>query len=236
MIKKILKYTVTFLFLFGIMEAQTMNENVLSKNQQEIAAISAFTASGDLEKLKVSLNDGLDAGLTVNEIKEVLVQMYAYCGFPRSLNGIGTFMTVLSERQAKGIEDEMGRENTPISSDRNSIEYGTEVQTYIAGGPVKGAMYDFAPAIDEYLKGHLFGDIFGRDVLDYKAREIATIAALANMNGVNPQLQAHFNIGMNVGLTKEQLQGIVNVISEKAGKAQGENAQKVLDEMLKNRK
>ena len=235
-IKKILKFTVTFLFLFGIMEGAEMKNNILDKKQQEVVAISAFTASGDLERLKVSLNDGLNAGLTVNEIKEVLVQMYAYCGFPRSLNGIGTFMTVLSEREAQGIKDEIGKESSPIPADRNSIEYGTEVQTYIAGGAVKGGMYDFAPAIDEYLKGHLFGDIFGRDALDYKTREIATIAALANIKGVNPQLMAHFNIGMNVGLTREQVQSIVYTIDEKVGNAEGENAQQVLNEVFKNRK
>lgn len=52
-----------------------------------------------MEKLQPALNDGLDSGMTVNEIKEILVQMYAYAGFPRSLNGISTFMkvTVLSD-------------------------------------------------------------------------------------------------------------------------------------------
>ena len=44
--------------------------------------------------------------MTVNEIKEILVHLYAYAGFPRSLNGINTFMALLNERQARGIEDE----------------------------------------------------------------------------------------------------------------------------------
>ena len=42
---------------------------------------------------------------TVNEIKEILVQMYAYAGFPRSLNGIHTFMAVMDERQVEGIKE-----------------------------------------------------------------------------------------------------------------------------------
>ena len=77
----------------------------LSAKQAAIVTIASFTAKGDLAQLKGALNEGLNAGLTVNEIKEVLVQMYAYTGFPRSLNGIGTFMTVLDERKAKGIQD-----------------------------------------------------------------------------------------------------------------------------------
>lgn len=202
-------------------------ENKLNQKQQEIVRISAFTASGDLENLRGALNDGLDAGLTVNEIKEILVHTYAYCGFPRSLNGIGTFMSVLSEREEKGIKDTVGRDITPIPANRNSIEFGTEVQTKLAGGPVQGGMYEFAPAVDQFLKGHLFGDLFGRDVLDYPTREIVTIAALGNMSGVNPQLAAHFTLGMNSGLTEDQINGIIDVFDEKVGKEQGENARRV---------
>ena len=50
----------------------------MNAKQQKIVTIAAFTAKGDLQKLKTALNEGLDAGLTVNEIKEILVQMYAY--------------------------------------------------------------------------------------------------------------------------------------------------------------
>ena len=60
----------------------------LDGKHQSIVAISAFTAKGDLVQLQKVLNEGLDAGLTINEIKEVLVQLYAYAGFPRSLNAI----------------------------------------------------------------------------------------------------------------------------------------------------
>ena len=56
----------------------------------------------------------MDAKLTVNEIKEILVQMYAYSGFPRSLNGINTFMAVLEERKKKGIADTEGKTAAPI--------------------------------------------------------------------------------------------------------------------------
>jgi 4-carboxymuconolactone decarboxylase len=59
----------------------------LNAKQQSIIPIAAFTAIGDLAKLRTALHDGLDAGLTMNEIKEILVHLYAYTGFPRSLRG-----------------------------------------------------------------------------------------------------------------------------------------------------
>lgn len=224
--------------IFGIVnfsEAQTVKSEGLNARQKGIVPIAAFTAGGDLEKLKTALNEGLNAGLTVNEIKEVLVQMYAYAGFPRSLNGIGTFMGVLDERKQKGFKDEMGREASPLPANKSSIELGTEIQTRIAGRPVTGPIYAFAPAIDQFLKGHLFGDIFGRDVLDFQSREIATISALANMAGVNSQLQSHFNIGLNVGLTEAQMRSLISVLEARVGKKEADNANELLGKVLGSR-
>jgi 4-carboxymuconolactone decarboxylase len=218
-----------------IPEAQTMKNEGLNAKQEKIVTIAAFTANGDLDKLKAALNEGLDAGLTVNEIKEVLVQMYAYTGFPRSLNGIGTFMSVMEERQKKGIKDELGREASPLPANKSSIELGTEIQTRLIGAPATGKYITFAPAIDKFLKGHLFGDIFGRDNLDFQSREIATISALASMEGVNPQLQAHFNVGFNTGLTEAQLNSLISVLGAKVGKKEADNASDVLSRVLNGR-
>jgi 4-carboxymuconolactone decarboxylase len=83
-------------------EAQIMKSKGLSAKQEKIVAIAAFTASGDLQKLQGALNAGLDAGLTINEIKEILVQLYAYTGFPRSLNGINAFIGVMGRAGTEG--------------------------------------------------------------------------------------------------------------------------------------
>src|SRR5690606_39663268 len=57
----------------------TMNTGQrLSVQQQSIIGIAALTGKGNLEKLKTELNTGLDAGLTVNQIKETLMHVYAY--------------------------------------------------------------------------------------------------------------------------------------------------------------
>jgi len=215
--------------------AQTMKNEALNAKQEKIVTIAAFTANGDLQKLKTALNEGLDAGLAINEIKEILVQMYAYAGFPRSLNGINTFMGVLEEREAKGIKDELGKEPSPMPANKSSIELGTEIQTRLIGAPATGKYITFAPAIDKFLKGHLFGDIFGRDNLDFQSREIATISALANLEGVNPQLQSHFNIGLNIGLTEAQMRSLISVLQAKVGKKQADNAYEILVKVLDNR-
>jgi 4-carboxymuconolactone decarboxylase len=206
---------------------------LLNAKQQSTVTIAAFTANGNLPGLRQALHEGLDAKLTVNEIKEVIVQMYAYAGFPRSLNALHTFMEVLKERKEKGIKDNEGKTASPYPLNKSSVEFGTDNQTRLVGKPVKGEVYDFSPAIDHFLKAHLFGDIFGRDVLDWKTREIATIAALASLGGTENQLRSHFNVGMNNGLTAEHLDGIISVIKSKVGDLEAYNATKVLNVVLK---
>ncbi|MHC1725503.1 MAG: carboxymuconolactone decarboxylase family protein [Syntrophobacteraceae bacterium] len=235
-IKAFLALVCASMFSFAaVLEAQTVKNEGLNAKQEKIVTIAASTATGNMEKLKTALNEGLDAGLTVNEIKEILVQLYAYAGFPRSLNGLGAFMGVMEEREKKGIKDEIGKEASPFPANKSSIELGTEIQTRLAGRPVTGPIYTFAPAIDQFLKGHLFGDIFGRDNLDFQSREIATISALAGMEGVNPQLQAHFNVGLNTGLTEAQMKSLVSVLAAKVGKKEADNATEVLGKALSNR-
>lgn len=203
--------------------------------QQSIITISAFTAKGDLVQLQKALNEGLDAGLTVNEIREVMVQLYAYTGFPRSLNALQTFMDVLKDREQKGIKDELGKAASPLPANINRLQFGTAIQTKLVGQPVKGALFDFAPAIDRFLKEHLFGDIFGRDNLDWKTRELVTIAALAAMGGVENQLRSHFGVGLYNGLLAAQLTDLVSIVHSKVGAKEGNAANQVLQTVLQAR-
>ena len=189
------------------MEAQE-NGILLSEKQRQVAAISFYTTQGDQERLKTALSAGLDAGLTVNETKEILVQLYAYCGFPRSMSALGTLMSVLEERKNKGINDEEGKLPSPLS-ERNSVEFGAANQRRLFGRDAQGTVLKFAPAIDEYLKAHLFGDIFGRDNLDWQTRELATVAALAVRHGVDNELRAHIGHAKTNGLTDGQINEIL---------------------------
>lgn len=223
-----------FCFSFKTLNAQQkMNtaQNLDSK-QQSVVTISAFTAKGDLAQLQKALSDGLDAGLTINEIKEVLVQLYAYAGFPRSLNAITTLQTVVDGRKQKGINDVAGKEPSKVESTKSKFELGKDVQTKLTGSTATGAPQKFVPIIDTFLKEHLFADIFSRDVLDWQTREIATISALASLGGAEAQLRSHLNVGLNTGLTEDQLKGIVSVLQTKVGSKEGNTANEVLQMVL----
>ena len=194
---KTFKTFIALLLIF--IGTNVMAEELLTSKQQDIVMISSYTATGDLENLEISIKNGLNDGMTVNQIKEILVQMYAYCGFPKSLNGLSTLMKVTKNGKYK--EGSEGK-SLPKDADKNAI--GTKIQTDLVGAEVKGELFEFAPAIDDYLKEHLFGDIFSRGVLTEQEREIATIAALKAIGNVEQQLNAHIKIGQHNGLTSAQ--------------------------------
>jgi 4-carboxymuconolactone decarboxylase len=210
----------------------------LNEKQQSIIPIAAFTANGDLDRLKTALQEGLAAGLTVNEIKEILVHLYAYAGFPRSLNGINTFMAVMDERKSKGIQDETGDEASPLPADMDKDEYGARVRAKLAGWetiPPPGGYQLFTPIIDTFLKEHLFADIFARDILDFQTRELVTIAALASITGAGSQLYFHLGAAMNTGLSEAQMKDFIAVLTAKVGQQEAEDASAILSKVLSNR-
>lgn len=197
------------------MQRQTPEQQVLSARQQAILPITAFTAGGDMAKLNAALERGLDAGLTVNETKEVLAQMYAYTGFPRSLNALSELMKVLESRKSRGIADAPGAEPGPLPAAQDMLEAGTANQTKLIGQPATGALFAFSPQIDRYLKEHLFGAIFARDNLGWPERELATLGALAALPGAESQLASHMRVSRNIGLSEAQLEQLVAVLRER---------------------
>lgn len=227
----ILKGFALFVLLINVHLMQAQENQQLDERQQNIVSIAALTATGSLEQLKTQLIRGLEAGLTVNEIKEILVQLYAYCGFPRSLNGINTFMAVLEERKAKGIADPPGEEGIMNAGDADRYERGRKVLEELTGIPqAKPApgFGEFAPRIDAFLKEHLFADIFDNKVLSYQQRELVTVSALAAMTGVEPQLKSHLQMAINTGITRGQLSAIASIIGNQISKEREENLTGIL--------
>lgn len=239
MIKKIKIILLIIVVTSGsTINAQTLRNQGLTAEQQAIIRISALAGKGDLEKLKIELNTGLETDLSVNQIKEVLVHIYAYAGFPRSLRGLQTFMEVLDERRAKGIQDRVGVEASPINDERSKYERGKSILEELRGVPESGQKTGyaaFAPEIEVFLKEHLFADIFERDVLTYPERELATVSVLSSIGGVEPMLHSHFNLCLNVGITSEGLQQFVGLIKSAVGKKEAHTAKKVLEDVLNSK-
>ncbi|MBQ9559715.1 MAG: carboxymuconolactone decarboxylase family protein [Bacteroidaceae bacterium] len=190
----------------------------LTDKEQALVAIAAHEAKGNMEALKKEVNKGLEAGLSVSEIKEALSQLYAYTGFPRSLNALGALQQAVKERTEAGLPTTKGREADALPDDYDALKQGTEVQTRLCGG--QPFTYTFAPQTDYYLKAHLFGDIFARNTLSFAEREIVTVSAISALPGCEPQLKAHVSGARNMGVSDGQLRDIPSVLRARVGEAE----------------
>lgn len=231
---------ISFALFFNCVQAQTneTENKLLSSRDKSTIAIAVLTAKGDLVQLKSKLNGGLEAGLTINEIKEIVVHTYAYCGFPRSIRGLQTFMEVLEERKSKGIIDQLGNEATKVINEEDKYSRGKSILQKLTNATIPNTLSGyaaFAPIIDIFLKEHLFADIFERDVLSFIQREWVTISVISTIGEAEPMLKSHLLICLNLGVVPEQLKEFTEIIKPIIGKRKTKSAKHVLKEVLKSK-
>ena len=225
----ILKHWMLTVILLAASVSTNAQKMELTNRQQALVAIAANEARGNMEGLRQALNNGFDNGLTVSEAKEALSQLYAYTGFPRSLNALGALQQVIKEREAVGKKTEPGREADPLPKDYDALKQGTAVQTRLSGQPFN---YTFAPQTDYYLKAHLFGDIFARNNLSFADREIVTVSAISALQGCEPQLKAHVSGARNMGVSDGQLHEIPAVLRDRVGEAEAVRCERAVAEVF----
>ncbi|EEX40852.1 MULTISPECIES: carboxymuconolactone decarboxylase family protein [Vibrio] len=86
-----------------------------------------------------------------------------------------------------------------------------------AGQKVMESLQDICPDLARYTVEYPFGDIYRRDGLDLRSREIATVAALTALGHCTPQLKVHLNAALNVGCTEDELKEVIVQMSVYAG-------------------
>ncbi len=126
-------------------------------------------------------------------------------------------MAVVGKRKAAGIHDKQGEPVLARKNTQDKYEQGRKVLEVLTKTPQEKpapGFGEFAPRIDTFLKEHLFADIFESEALTFRQRELVTISALSAMTGVVPQLQAHVKMGMNTGITKNQLGEVAELIEK----------------------
>ena len=170
--------------------------------EKEIAVVAALTAMGNAApQLKVHINGALNVGVSPEELVEVILQMSSYSGFPSAINGINTLKEVLQEKK-------IDFEPVPEKQGGDRFTRGVKWLSRLDENQVevlKENFRDIAPDFTEFVVCFGYGDIYSRNNLGPKMRQIATIAALTAMGTAQPQLAFHIRAGLNVGLTREEI-------------------------------
>ena len=85
-----------FVIEYPYYEIYTREE--LDLKTREICTVTALTVLGTIPQLKEHINAALNVGNTPAEIVEIIMQMSAYCGFPKSINAMMAAKEVFKER------------------------------------------------------------------------------------------------------------------------------------------
>lgn len=97
-----------------------------------------------------------------------------------------------------------------------------------AGADVVESLGDLGRYIVEFA----FGDIYSREGLSLRDRELATVAALTAMGGREPQLKVHIGAALNVGLAAEEIEETILQTVPYAGFPTAINAMNVFKQVL----
>ena len=182
----------------------------LSLRYYHLARASALTTLGKLDELPLALQAALNAGLTVPELREALVHLHAYAGFPRSIQGLKALMSVAEAREELGAVAGAKERSKAQGKDRYTQGLTTLEELTGRSWSEPSDYGKFAPRIDTFLKEHLFADVFADATLTYADREVVTVAVLAALGeGVEPMLQGHTNIARRQGVNEADLRMIV---------------------------
>ena len=91
-----------------------------------------------------------------------------------------------------------------------------ELNTHADQGLING-LGKAAPDLANYVLEFVFGDLYNREGLDIKTKQILTITILATLGNAKPQLAFHIKGGLNLGITRQEIIDIMTHISGYAG-------------------
>lgn len=92
-----------FVVEFPYSEIYTRDE--VDLKTRELCTVAAITVLGAIPQLKDHINAALNVGNSPAEIVEIIMQMSAYCGFPKAINGIVAAKEVFVERDLLSVRD-----------------------------------------------------------------------------------------------------------------------------------
>ena len=98
--------------------------------------------------------------------------------------------------------------------------------------PIGSRLREVSPDLDGYIKEFAFGDVHSRPGLSARDRELTIIAALATLGYAKEELRAHIKMGLNTGLSRQEILEVFIQLSVYAGFPAAVNATFVAQEIF----
>jgi 4-carboxymuconolactone decarboxylase len=192
-------------FAFG----EALARDGLEHKAKLLAIVAMLASSGNRsEALRLHLAGALANGVTREEIIELLIQLSVYRGFPAALNAFSVARSVF----ALGVQPLQVDIPTPVETESrtNRLERGKALlakSSAASGDAVVRSFDDIAPDLGRMIVEHAYGEVFSRQGIDLKTRELSACAALAAIGSATTEtpLRVHINAALNVGASQEEI-------------------------------
>lgn len=187
----------------------------LSQKNRELCAVAALTVL-DTPQLAPHIKAAIQAGATREEAAEAIFQMLIYCGVPRTLNGVAQYRRAIAEMAEADPDGPAARKPeppTPLDADgstahERAVKGGTRLYGEEATHSIIDELEAIDPAFNKMFKETVYGGMYSRTVLDFKTRQLITVAACTVSNAL-PQLDGHIRAGLRVGLSVEEIREVI---------------------------
>ncbi|WP_294484606.1 carboxymuconolactone decarboxylase family protein [uncultured Mailhella sp.] len=179
-------------------------QGALSTIKKHLVTLSALTALRAVSNIREKTEAALADGVSPVQIREAVYQCAPYAGFPATEDALREVDAAFS---ARGIA--LPLENQATVTDENRFEKGLAVQKGIFGDVID-AMHASAPEgqkaiMVDHLSAFCFGDIYTRNGLDLKTRELLTFSIISALGGCESQVKSHVQGNANAGNAKQEL-------------------------------
>ncbi len=213
----------------GVLEGEIFAAIRLQAKYVHLAASAMLAAGGkaatDLER---HLAAAVQAGGTRLEVSEMIIQLSVYSGFPSALNAASVARSMFeSTTTSTGAAPRQSRSWVPDYDGR--YKRGADTLAATSGGSGKGVVDSFQDVdskLGKLIVAHCYGDIFCRDGLDPKVRELTACAALAAQGTVAAQqpLAVHIDAALHLGASQQEIVEVIFNIIPYAGYPLAEKA------------
>ncbi|MEO1200622.1 MAG: carboxymuconolactone decarboxylase family protein [Pseudomonadota bacterium] len=193
---------------------EILTRDGLDAKSKHLSLLSMLAGMGNQHDwLRDHTLTALRQGVTRDEIVEAMIQLSVYSGFPAAIVGFFDIVSMFNDIDAGTVSLEVAAfegEAEPSETRSERFVRGEATLALTSGGAGMAVVESFrpiAPEIGRMILEHSYGDIFNRDGIDLKTRELAAVSAMAAVGSKTAEvpMQVHVRAAMNVGATQEEV-------------------------------
>lgn len=192
-----------------------LSRKILNNRDRRIVAIAALIAMGvPNDQLRPHLEAALKSDLSATELEDLIIQTAAYTGFYKPINAMLVLSKIPAYQQRKPAAKQP---NQRQAAERYQI--GSNRYSQLDAAALGNLRTNFDKMSPDLVNStfRLFGDLYARDALDLRTRQLAVVSTLAAMGTAPRQLTFHIGTALNVGVKREEIMEIMILMQPHAG-------------------